>query len=99
VSLVGDVCLEMEQRGLCFIRNTQKYMDHGMPWVKEVLLKLPKSLKDKELVKVRTFVSSTALIQNGDFISFGKLSGLLEELPVTRVCRFCHVFYGLGSTA
>lgn len=84
VSLVGDVCLEMEQRGLSFIRNTQKYMKHGMPWMEEVLLRLPKSLKDKELVKVMTFVSSIALIQNGDFISFEKLGGLLEELPVTQ---------------
>lgn len=52
-----------------------------MAWVKEVL---PKTLKDQELVRVMTFVSSIALIQNGDFISFEKLRILLEDLPVTQ---------------
>jgi len=44
VSLVGDVCLEMEQRGLSFIRNTTKYIENGMPWVKDVLQWQPKTL-------------------------------------------------------
>jgi len=84
VSMVGDVCLELEKRGLSFIRNTQKYMEHGMPWVKEVLLRLPKALKDQDLVSVVTFVSCIGIIQNGDFISFEKLRALVEDLPVTQ---------------
>lgn len=60
----------MERRGFCFSRNTQKYMDHGMPWVKDVLGRLPKRLEHQDTVKLMTFVSCIAMIQNGDFISF-----------------------------
>lgn len=84
VSLVGDICMEMEKRGLSFIRYTQKYMDNGMPWVKDVLPRLPKHLDNHETVRVMTFVSSVAMIQNGEFISFEKLRILIEELPVTQ---------------
>lgn len=84
MSLVGDVCLDMERRGLCFGRNTQKYMDHGMPWVKPVLGRLPKSLDHDDLVKVMTFVSCIGMIQNGEFISFDQLRVLVEEIPVTQ---------------
>jgi len=55
-----------------------------MPWVKEVLLRLLKVLKDQELVKVMTFVSSIGLIQNGHYVSFDKLRALLDDLPLTQ---------------
>jgi len=55
-----------------------------MPWVKEVLLRLLKVLKDQELVKVMTLVTSIGLIQNGHCISFDKLRALLDDLPLTQ---------------
>lgn len=87
VSLVGDMRLELEQRGLCFIRNTQKYMQHGMPWVKEVLLRLPEALQGQDLVDAMSFVSFIGILQNGDYISFDKLRALLEDLPLSQ--SFC----------
>lgn len=41
-----------------------------MPWVKEVLLRLQKALKDQELVKVMTFISSIGLIQKRGLYQF-----------------------------
>ncbi|XDV11255.1 hypothetical protein PO909_000239 [Leuciscus waleckii] len=70
VSLVGDVCLELERMGLCFIRNTEKYMQHGMPWVKEVLLRLPEALQGQDLVDVMCFVRCIGILQNGTRLSY-----------------------------
>jgi len=45
-------------------------------------------LEQQDIIKVMTFVSCIAMIQNGDFISFDQLRVLMEELPVQVLSRF-----------
>ncbi|CAM4735638.1 unnamed protein product [Leuciscus chuanchicus] len=59
-------------------------MQHGMPWVKEVLLRLPEALQGQDLVDLMCFVSCIGILQNGDYISFDKLRVLLEDLPLSQ---------------
>lgn len=36
-ALLGDVCAEIEKRGLCYSTNLQRYKENGMPWIEPVI--------------------------------------------------------------
>ncbi|XDV36630.1 hypothetical protein PO909_006376 [Leuciscus waleckii] len=81
---LGDVCAKIEELDLSYSRNLVKYREHGMPWMKTCLERLPKCLPKDRLMTVLGFLGSVGMIHNGDFVSFQKLGELERQLPITQ---------------
>ncbi|KAK9977039.1 hypothetical protein ABG768_018860 [Culter alburnus] len=84
-SLIGDVCMELEQRNLSYSRHSEKYLKHGMPWLSHVLGRLPQNLDYNSVLTVARFVTSIAMLQNGDFVNFQELASVIQDLPLSQV--------------
>ncbi|KAL0150375.1 hypothetical protein M9458_054192, partial [Cirrhinus mrigala] len=80
----GDVCARIEELGLSYSRNVKKYRDHGMPWLERCIERLPRGMSKERVIHVLVFLSSVGMIQNGDFVSFQKLTEVERDLPVTQ---------------
>ncbi|MEQ2163628.1 hypothetical protein GOODEAATRI_032232, partial [Goodea atripinnis] len=83
-SVVGDVAMEMERRGLCYARTLERYKEYGMPWLSTVMPRLPERMGKDRKFKVLVFLSSVGLLMNNDFISFDKLKQLIMEMGVSQ---------------
>ncbi|CAM4428180.1 unnamed protein product [Leuciscus chuanchicus] len=53
-ALLGDVCAEIEKRGLCYSTNLQRYKENGMPWMEAVISRLPKTLERVKKINTLT---------------------------------------------
>ncbi|CAI5689619.1 unnamed protein product [Oreochromis niloticus] len=84
MAIVGDVAMEMERRGLCYARTLERYREHGMPWLPQVMKRIPGKTEKHTRNKVLVLVSSVGLIMNKDFVSYEKLKDLLLELKMTQ---------------
>ncbi|KAK2885211.1 hypothetical protein Q8A67_016048 [Cirrhinus molitorella] len=80
----GDVCSCIEKRGLSYSRNLTKYRDNGMPWIEHTLLRLPKDMQKDQIILTLTFISCVALLHNSDYITFGELRALLQDMTITQ---------------
>lgn len=83
-ALLGDVCAEMEKRGLCYSSNLQRYKENGMPWIEPVIKRLPKTLERVRKLNTLILVSCSGMIQNGDFVSFTSLRSLLQDITMSQ---------------
>lgn len=83
-AMVGDIAMEMERRSLCYTRNLDRYKEHGMPWLVDVLKRLPQQTDPKTQKKILILVSSVGLLMNREFVSFEKIKDLLLELKVSQ---------------
>lgn len=36
IAMVGNIAMEMERHGLCYVRTLERYKEHGMPWLPRV---------------------------------------------------------------
>ncbi|CAL8283106.1 unnamed protein product [Lota lota] len=81
-SLTGDVCLEIERRGLAYPRTLERYKDHGMPWMETAVMRLPSSMTRTDQLAVLTFVSCVGMLMNNDYISYEELKLLVQDLPI-----------------
>lgn len=81
---IGDVCAEIEKRGLCYSTNLQRYKENEVPWMEAVINQLPKTLERVKKINTLTLVSCTGLIQNGDFVSFVCLRSLLQDMTLSQ---------------
>lgn len=82
ISLVGDVAQEMERRGLCYARTLERYREHGMPWLPQVMQRLPPNLVNRLTVLV--FTSAIGILMNNDFVSFDKIKDVIVDMGVTQ---------------
>lgn len=69
-SLTGDVLAFFEGKGLCYGSKLKKYTGVHLPWMVTCLKRLPVNLPMDQLVLLLGFLSSIALIQNGDIRGF-----------------------------
>ncbi|XP_029281300.1 uncharacterized protein LOC115003588 [Cottoperca gobio] len=83
-SMVGDICIEIERRDLTYPRNTERYREHGMPWLLAVMRRLPATLGKDKTFKVLTFISCVALVMNGDYISYQHLATLMKDMQMAQ---------------
>lgn len=83
-ALLGDVCAEIEKRGLCYSSNLQRYKGNGIPWMEPVIKQLPKNPERVKKINTLTLVSCAGLIQNGDFVSFACLRSLLQDVTLSQ---------------
>ena len=76
------MCVELERRSLTYSRNLEKYREHGMAWMEKVMSRLPRRLNDtqKSHLTVLTFISSIALIMNGEYVDYEQLRDLLYDM-------------------
>lgn len=81
-AMTGDICIEIERRSLTYTRNLERYREHGMPWLGNVMSRLPPQMGKATIFKVLTFASCVGMIQNGDFISFKELGNLIRDMGV-----------------
>lgn len=63
IAIVGDVAMEMERRGLCYARTLERYREHGMPWLPQVMKRIPRKTEKHTWNKVLVLVSSVGLIR------------------------------------
>lgn len=61
IAMVGNIAMEMERHGLCYARTLERYKEHGMSWVPQVLKRIPARETRK---KVLVLVSSVGLSMN-----------------------------------
>ncbi|XP_019211432.1 uncharacterized protein LOC109203832 [Oreochromis niloticus] len=64
--------------------NLERYREHGMPWLPQVMKRIPGKTEKHTRNKVLVLVSSVGLIMNKDFVSYEKLKDLLLELKMTQ---------------
>lgn len=83
MAIVGDVAMEMERRGLCYARTLERYREHGMPWLPQVMKRIPGKTEKHTRNKVLVLVSSVGLM-NKDFVSYEKLKDLLLDPKMTQ---------------
>lgn len=55
-----------------------------MPWLERCIERLPRGMAKERVIHVLVFLSSVGMIQNGDFVSFQKLTEVERDLPVTQ---------------
>lgn len=80
------VITEMERRGLVFSRKLERYQEHGMPWVALCMKRMARAnprLDDSNSLRIITFLSCIALIENNDYVDFRRMQELIRELPLT----------------
>lgn len=76
------VITELDKRGLC---HSSKCFDIAFPWLKNVLEKIrEKKLPVESKVKVLTFISCVAFLQDGRYVNFYSLNKLERDLPLTQ---------------
>lgn len=83
IAMVGNIAMEMERHGLCYARTLERYKEHGMSWVPQVLKRIPARVDGETRKKVLVLVSSVGLSMNRDCVSFEKIKDLLAELKIT----------------
>lgn len=76
--------MEMERRSICYARNLEKYREHGMPWLIDVLKRVPGTIDASTHKKILVLVSSVGLLMNRDFVCYDKIKDLLMELKVSQ---------------
>lgn len=81
-SKVGDICLEVERRGLTYARNLERYREHGMPWLPIAMRRLPRDLGTAKTLNVLTFIRCVGMIMNGDYISYKEMATLMREMQM-----------------
>lgn len=77
-----EVLAEFQRRGLSFEKNLEVYKEHGMPWMRQLLARIPQSLKGGLLLKTLTFVSCVGAIQSGVYVDYRHLLQLVQEMSV-----------------
>lgn len=85
IAMVGNIAMEMECHGLCYARTLERYKEHGMSWVPQVLKRIPARVDGETRKKVLVLVSSVGLSMNRDCVSFEKIKDLLAKLKITLV--------------
>jgi hypothetical protein len=71
---------ELEKRKLCY---TSKLETRTFPWITPCIDKLsPKALGNDALVIVLTFVSCMALLMQGKYVDYARLSRLVSDMPI-----------------
>ncbi|XP_073770363.1 uncharacterized protein isoform X2 [Danio rerio] len=81
----GDVIVTLVSRGVTYERNLASAKANGMPWMKDVLGRLkPENMERAKLLQVCTFVSCLALLKQGVYIDYGKLTTLAASLPISQ---------------
>lgn len=78
-TLAGDICCEIERRGLSYSRNLERYRLTGFPWLEVIVRRLPALSKPAQL-KQLTFLSCVGMRMNGDYIEYIQLRELVREL-------------------
>lgn len=81
IAVVGNITMEKERHGLCYARTLERYKEHGMSWVPQVLKRIPARVDGETRKKVLVF--SVGLSMNRDCVSFEKIKDLLAELKIT----------------
>ncbi len=75
-----QVLSEFQRRGLSFQKHLEVYKEHGMPWMKVLLSRLPKKLHGRLLLNTLTFVLCVGAIMNGAYVDYNHLLQLLQEM-------------------
>ncbi|KAK6165028.1 hypothetical protein SNE40_017417 [Patella caerulea] len=79
------VVVEMVNRGLTYARNVEAYKDTGMPWLMTIINRLQEQrLSQAQLIKVCTFLSCVAFLQQHLYIDYNKLGNLELDLPISQ---------------
>lgn len=80
----GDVAIALVSRGLTFERNLKTARENGMPWMKQVVLRLQgeKQLTREQLLNVLVFISAVACMQQGIYVDYEKLAKIEYDLPI-----------------
>lgn len=82
-SKVGDICMEIERRGLTYTCNLERYKEHGMPWLPIAMRRLPPNLGTAKTLNILTFISCVGLIMNRDFVSYKDLVLLMRDMQIS----------------
>ena len=76
------VVTELEKRKLC---HSIQYMGMVFPWIKVTLEKIrEEKLSAESKVKILTFISCVAFLQEGRYVNFYSLNKLERDLPLTQ---------------
>ena len=84
-TIAGDVCINLQSRGLTYEANIKPCQEFGMPWLEEVVGRLSgENLNHEQMVAVCTFISAIALMNNNRFVHYTELAKLHKQLPITQ---------------
>lgn len=82
--MTQEVIRELHLQNYCHARYTERYEEHGMPWMVGVLARLPPNMTERSRLLVATFATCVGMLMNGDFVSFQKIKDLVNVLPITQ---------------
>lgn len=83
--VTGDVILKLQTKDLTYAVTTKPLAVQGLPWLKEVLLRLEgDNLNNADIVEVSTFVTCVALLHNGRYVDYARLAQLHQKLPLSQ---------------
>lgn len=79
-TLATKVANEIEDQGLTYARNLERFRAFGMPWLANVNHRLPAVYTGEDRLRILTFVSCIALRMNGEFVDYKRLMSLHDLL-------------------
>lgn len=83
-AMVGDIAMEMERRSMCYGRKLERYQEHGMPWLADVLKRIPGTVPVQTQKNILILASSIGMLMNGDYVSFENIKDLLIEKNISQ---------------